>query len=129
MKRGLYRIGIGPELMQCYDPIARHCERGEAERGNLKSTPTLAGRRGDCCGHIAYQAVSLKSATPPRRISKRLVKGLSQIPKPKYVTLLNRKSYLLYSYKPEVIIIYGSASVPVATVNCYSFITVIRAER
>jgi hypothetical protein len=41
-KRGLYRIGIGPELMQYYDPIARHCERGEAERGNLKSTPTAA---------------------------------------------------------------------------------------
>jgi hypothetical protein len=35
-------IDIGPELMQYYDPIARHCERGEAERGNLKSTPTAA---------------------------------------------------------------------------------------
>ena len=41
-KRGLYRIGIGPELMQRYDPIARHSERGEAERGNLKSTSTAA---------------------------------------------------------------------------------------
>jgi len=35
-------FGIGPELTQCYDPIARHCERGEAERANLKSTPTAA---------------------------------------------------------------------------------------
>ena len=35
-------IRIGPELTYNRDPIARHCERGEADRGDLKSTPTAA---------------------------------------------------------------------------------------